>query len=368
VTEIQKKGIPHSHKLPSQARRPNNRLGLACRVWVTNRSRIVYEFGSEVWTITRWLLLKLLSTFYYFLLGKNTSADRQIIEIGNFIFPSKYKIEMFQDYNSYINSIDSNLDAFLKMEPASTWLVGKDILDIGSGLGQYSNLLHKGGAKHVTGLEYQLEKKEWASSRWKKVSSIEFVHGSAEEIPFANSSFDTVFSHTVFEHVNDVAAALSEVYRILRPNGKALLSYNFFHNRGGHHLFPYIGFPWATWIVSEQTLCQYWSERLHHDQDQGEMLFYPREVALQSLCQGAEIHLNKLNFDEFEQLVRESGLRIDRRSCSDILGRCFKPLMSIPHLKYFLSGTIYYTLRKQSAKDMPNKTSRDGMLTNTKHN
>lgn len=40
-------------------------------------------------------------------------------------------------------------------------------------------------------------------------------------LPFADQSFDVV-SNEVFEHVQDYAAAISEVHRVLRPGGFSL--------------------------------------------------------------------------------------------------------------------------------------------------
>jgi hypothetical protein len=152
----------------------------------------------------------------------------------------------------------------------------------------------------------------------------------------------------VFEHIQEVAVALKEVRRVLRPDGVALISYNFFHHRGGHHLFPYIHFPWATWIVREQALCDYWSQCLAADQARGRMRFFETGTRIQSLSDGAEIHLNKLNFEQFEDLVGAAGLRIVRRMPSEQLARMFPWLIRMPRLRFFCAGTIYYVLSRKA--------------------
>jgi SAM-dependent methyltransferase len=50
----------------------------------------------------------------------------------------------------------------------------------------------------------------------------EVVRG--EELPFDDASFDLVLCTQVLEHVEDPAAVLSEIYRVLRPGGAALIS------------------------------------------------------------------------------------------------------------------------------------------------
>lgn len=44
-----------------------------------------------------------------------------------------------------------------------------------------------------------------------------------QKLPFADASYDIVFASHVLEHVSDDAAAISEIRRILRPSGIAVL-------------------------------------------------------------------------------------------------------------------------------------------------
>lgn len=45
----------------------------------------------------------------------------------------------------------------------------------------------------------------------------------AENLPFSDSSFDVVYSCGVLHHAPDTARAVSEVHRVLRPGGTALI-------------------------------------------------------------------------------------------------------------------------------------------------
>uniref|UniRef100_UPI003561A7AC methyltransferase domain-containing protein n=1 Tax=Ancylomarina sp. TaxID=1970196 RepID=UPI003561A7AC len=54
-------------------------------------------------------------------------------------------------------------------------------------------------------------------------SPIADVHFDVQAIPFANETYDVVICNHVLEHVDDDTKAMSEIYRILKPGGFAIL-------------------------------------------------------------------------------------------------------------------------------------------------
>ena len=48
---------------------------------------------------------------------------------------------------------------------------------------------------------------------------IDFRQGSAYELPFAEDTFDAVFSHALLEHPRDPGRAAAEFRRVLKPGG-----------------------------------------------------------------------------------------------------------------------------------------------------
>jgi SAM-dependent methyltransferase len=53
-----------------------------------------------------------------------------------------------------------------------------------------------------------------------RAPSVPHLRGRAEALPFADASFDTVVSGLVFCSVDDPAAGLAEIRRVLRPGGR----------------------------------------------------------------------------------------------------------------------------------------------------
>ena len=60
---------------------------------------------------------------------------------------------------------------------------------------------------------------------------------SVTTLDFADATFDLAVSHEVFEHIDDVPAALAELRRVLKPDA---VTYIYIHNyaslSGGHHI------------------------------------------------------------------------------------------------------------------------------------
>lgn len=311
----------------------------------------------EIWVVARWLILKALATCALSLFGKTEAVENQIIKIGNVIFGQQFPLSMYQSYDSYVASYPCSLNPYFSLFDKAEWLDNRVVLDLGSGLGQYSALLARHGAKRVISVEHQYAKVQWARSHFSHWTSLSFVSASAEALPFKECAYDTAFAHTVFEHIGNVRNALKCMVSALKEGGVIMMSVNYIHHRGGHHLFPYIHFPWAPWIVSESTLCEYWSDRLANDQKRGLMKFFPKGCRIQSLNQGDEIHLNKINFDEFESCITTAGLKIIKRVPSESIARLL-PIFEMlskyssffSHLlnryKCFLTGTVYYALAK----------------------
>lgn len=92
-------------------------------------------------------------------------------------------------------------------------------LDIGCGAGFISEELARSGFT-ATGLDPSTVAIEAARSHAAAAGlAIEYVVGTGEALPFADSSFDLAFCCDVLEHVSDLDRVVSETARVLRPGG-----------------------------------------------------------------------------------------------------------------------------------------------------
>lgn len=88
------------------------------------------------------------------------------------------------------------------------------VLEIGYGTGvnfQYYNLAN---VKKITALDAQTSPVSTNTEL-----PLEFFKGQAENLPFADESFDTVVETLVFCSVKNLDAAINEVLRVLKPGG-----------------------------------------------------------------------------------------------------------------------------------------------------
>ncbi|HEY81342.1 MAG TPA: class I SAM-dependent methyltransferase [Anaerolineae bacterium] len=94
---------------------------------------------------------------------------------------------------------------------------GARVLVDGAGVGMYSRHLEEAGA-WVVSIDIDFPSMAAASQY-----TANCLTAAGERLPFAAASFDTVLSHEVLEHVQDDAAAMSEIARVLKPGGRAVI-------------------------------------------------------------------------------------------------------------------------------------------------
>lgn len=102
-------------------------------------------------------------------------------------------------------------------------LHGKHVLDIGCGAGGIDCLLvSEYGAAKVTGIDVEAPVLETARARAEEVGlsdRIDLVKVEPGPFPFADESFDVVFSKDSIVHIPDKHGLAREVFRVLKPGG-----------------------------------------------------------------------------------------------------------------------------------------------------
>ena len=97
-----------------------------------------------------------------------------------------------------------------------------DVLDIASGEG-YGAAYLAVVARTVTGVDNDPQTVRHASARYTAMN-LSFRVGSCERIPLADQSIDLAVSFETLEHIDAHEQFMREIVRVLRPNGRLLLS------------------------------------------------------------------------------------------------------------------------------------------------
>ncbi len=110
----------------------------------------------------------------------------------------------------------------LETEIVMPYCHDRDVLEIGCGTGLILRRVEP-VARFAAGLDISAGMLETAADR-----GLSVVQASATALPFADASFDTLYSFKVLAHVQDIGKALQEFARVTRSGGTLVLE---FYNR-----------------------------------------------------------------------------------------------------------------------------------------
>ncbi len=100
---------------------------------------------------------------------------------------------------------------------------GKNVLDVGCGDGYLMAQLAS-HATRVVGVEFESKAVEFARAKLQSSPNCEVVQDSCYKLPFANGDFDCSTSTDVIEHLTEPKRHLSEICRVLKPDGVLILT------------------------------------------------------------------------------------------------------------------------------------------------
>jgi ubiquinone/menaquinone biosynthesis C-methylase UbiE len=105
-------------------------------------------------------------------------------------------------------------------------MTGKRVLEVGPGAGAHSALFARHGAL-VTAVDITFPRARATAAKLALIDGPGAASGAiqadAERLPFADNTFDIVYSNGVLHHTHDTEAAVAEAYRVLKPGGQAVI-------------------------------------------------------------------------------------------------------------------------------------------------
>jgi len=176
--------------------------------------------------------------------------DEELQLLKTYPQPSAEKLGSYYESDDYISHTDGKRSLFEKLYHAVKQKALRDkiqlieqfqptkgkILDIGAGTGDFLITAQKNGWD-ITGIEPSVKAKSIASDK-----GVSFVNTSSN---IADQSMDVISMWHVLEHVPDVKAQITELKRILKPNGVIIIAVPNFKSYDAQ----YYGKFWAAYDV-----------------------------------------------------------------------------------------------------------------------
>ncbi len=119
---------------------------------------------------------------------------------------------------------------------------GMDVLEVGVGMGADFSQWARSRPKSLCGVDLTPRGVELTGQRLARLGlAADLRVADAETLPFADGSFDLVYSWGVLHHTPDTPRAIREVWRVLRPGGTARVMIYHAHSLVGAMLWARYG-------------------------------------------------------------------------------------------------------------------------------
>jgi ubiquinone/menaquinone biosynthesis C-methylase UbiE len=193
------------------------------------------------------------------------------------------------------------------VRPAGVELEGRDIADVGCGDGIMAlGLARRVRPRTLVGFDINpvdpavlLDRARRRRVKHELPDGLEFRLSEPERLPAEDSSFDVVYTWSVFEHVRDPVALLREIRRVLRPEGTMMLQlWPFYYSARGSRLWDW--FP----------------DTFHHLVDSPERVVADARASTVHSPERAEymtkefLSLNRITLDELHRAILAAGLEV----------------------------------------------------------
>ena len=131
-------------------------------------------------------------------------------EVGTREFFDEVERHRYQEYAPWMPEV-MGFDQF----------AGRRLLEVGCGMGTDLLQFARGGAQ-VVGIDLTPRSLEISRRHLSLYGETgDFANADCERLPFADESFDVVYSNGVLHHTPDTAGAVRKIHRVLKPGGLA---------------------------------------------------------------------------------------------------------------------------------------------------
>ena len=135
-------------------------------------------------------------------------SEQELSFTGERFLPSCVREIWYEHYHRYTMAL--------------SWVEGLDVLDAACGEG-YGSYLMSSKAKSVTGVDIASDAIAHAKKHYQE-TNLEFIQSNVLSLDFADNSFDVVVSFETLEHLGEQEQLLTEFHRVLKPQGKLIIS------------------------------------------------------------------------------------------------------------------------------------------------
>ena len=189
---------------------------------------------------------------------------------------------------------------------------GAALADVGCGTGSSVSYINRETEYKMTGIDNDLPAISAAIAEGN-----DCIYCDATDLPFPSSSLDGIFFECSFSKIDMYETALSEAYRVLKPDGMIVIS-DFYAQEREEHFFGFMGrVEFKEKIIArinqhgfDMILFEDHTKKLH--QMWGQLIFdYGRDAVNAMLCESGRIMSAKCRYGIF---IAKKGTDLDLSS------------------------------------------------------
>lgn len=121
-------------------------------------------------------------------------------------------------WHNYISHSLSFLDNWVDIPSEAS------VLDLACGTGEFAKLLlTKNPQQHITGIDISKQMLAKAENKLRAYPNVKLQNAAVKNLPFGDASFEIVICANAFHYFEFPQQTLTEIKRVLKPNGKLII-------------------------------------------------------------------------------------------------------------------------------------------------